>query len=130
MSDHHHLILYGNLVHSLQKFGMAKEFVERTCNDLWRQFTAGQLKSSNRKAVVRPLGANKSWLFTLFGKKDDEHPVSIAYISAKEKVSVGIETLVPEGNHFLPIVNDQLKHDICNECPIRPKCAVWFKPSK
>jgi hypothetical protein len=130
MSDHHHLILFGNLLGSLPAFGMVTARARRACTDLWRQFTGGQRSSSEQKSVAKPGGAHWAWLFTLSGTRARQDPVAGAYRAAIGGQHQPHEVLAPRTSTFLPIVNDTEQFDICNECPVKPRCAVWFSPTK
>ena len=130
MSDHHHLILYGNLLGSLPGFGMVATQARRACTDLWRQFTTGQRASSEEKSVAKPGGARRAWLFTLSGTQARQDPIAAAYRAAIAGQHQSNEVLAPLTSSFLPMADDKEQFDICNECPVKPRCAVWFTPPR
>ena len=130
MSDHHHLILYGNLLGSLPSFGMVATKARRACTDLWRQFTTGQRASSEEKSVAKPGGARRAWLFTLSGTQARQDPIAAAYRAAIIGQHQSNEVLAPLASSFLPMADDTEQFDICNECPVKPRCAVWFTPPR
>ena len=123
-SEHHHSMLFGNL------FGH-NQALKRLVNDLWRQLTKGQRASSEAKAVVRS-ERMRPWLFTLAGNREDgpvgTDPVSRAYQSAKEFRLPTVDVVAPKLTVYLPSAHDDSKNDVCNACPIKPRCAVWHSP--
>ena len=123
LSEHHHSMLFGNL------FGR-NPGLKRLVNDLWRQFTKGQRASSEAKAVIKPGGANPSWIFTLEGKGEGTDPISLAYQSAKAASLPNVDVVAPKLTVYLPSAHDDSKNDVCNACPIKPRCAVWHSPEK
>ena len=133
-SEHHHSMLYGNL------FGR-NPGLKRLVNDLWRQFTKGQRASSEAKAVVKS-EQMRSWLFTLEGKSEAKSeakvkgkrvgsdPISRAYQSAKAEKLPTVDAVAPKLNVYLPSAHEDSENDVCNACPIKPRCAVWHSPEK
>jgi hypothetical protein len=119
-------MLFGNL------FGH-NQALKRLVNDLWRQLTKGQRASSEAKAVVRS-ERMRPWLFTLAGNQEEgpvgTDPVSRAYQSARESRLPAADAVAPKLNVYLPSAHDDSKNDVCNACPIKPRCAVWHSPEK
>lgn len=127
MSEHHHLMLYGNLLGSLPRLGMSPEFARRSCAGLWQHFTEGQRTSSEKKSVARQGGAAPAWLFTLSGAKSRSDPMSRSYKAAVDGRPLAADVLVPSDASFLPRAHSET-FDVCNECAVKPRCAVWHKP--
>ena len=127
-SEHHHLMLYGNLLGALDKTGvMPEEEAKRVCDELWQQFTPGQLRSSEEKGVVRNQ-ARAEWIYTLQGSRAGEDPGSIAYKAAINPHASGLnfESLSPDAESFLPAAHDHENDGICANCPVEPRCAAWM----
>lgn len=122
-SEHHHSMLYGNL------FGR-NSGLKRLVNDLWRHVTKGQRASSEAKAVVKPKGAKTPWLFTLGGKEKYTDPISLTYQFAKRNILPTVDDVAPQLDVYLPAPHIDSKNDVCNDCPIKPRCAVWHSPEK
>ena len=129
-AEHHQIMLYGNLLGGYPN-------LKRLINDLWRQVTKGQRASSEAKAVVKPpRGAKLQWLFTLAGKGEGKgkDPISLAYQSAAYsfKLPTVDDVVVPakQLDAYLPPAHEDVKNDVCNDCPIKPRCAVWHEPEK
>jgi hypothetical protein len=122
-SEHHHSMLYGNL------FGR-KLGIKVLVNDLFRQVTKGQRASSEAKAAVKPGGAHQAWIFTLGGRGGGIDPVSKAYQSADADKLPSVDDVAPKLNVFLPQAHEDSKNDVCKDCPIKPRCAVWRTPDK
>ena len=122
-SEHHHSMLFGNL------FGR-NPGLKRLVGDLWRQFTKGQRASSEAKAVIKPGGANSSWIFTLEGQGEGTDPISLAYQSAKASRLPDVEAIAPKLTAYLPLAHDDLKHYVCKGCPVKSRCSVWYEPEK
>ena len=116
-------MLYGNL------FGR-NPGLKRLVNDLWRHVTKGQRASSEAKAAVTPIKAPQSWIFTLEGKKGKTDPVSLAYDSAKLRKIPTVDVVAPKLDVYLPAAHVDSKNDVCNACPVKPRCAVWRSPEK
>jgi hypothetical protein len=129
MSEHHHLMLYGNLRGSLLGLGQLPAFSGQTCDGLWQQFTEGQRASSETKSVAKPGGAAPAWLFTLSGSKSRKDPMSRSYQAAMAGQHPAVSLLVPEGSAFLPKAHADA-FDVCKECAVKPRCAVWHKPDR
>lgn len=128
MSEHHHLMLYGNLIGALSSMGKSPEFSHQACGGLWQHFTNGQRTSSEKKAVCGLRGAAPAWLFTLSGAKTKDDPFSQSYRAAIEGRRPAGSQLVPKDSTFLPPAHGH-QFDVCKECAVRPRCAVWNKPT-
>lgn len=120
-SEHHHQILFGNL---LRRFSAKVQFVA----DLWRHVTPGQRESSKRNAVLASggkQGARREWLFTLGGSGKGKDPISYAYQESYSGSPVDDSVIAPNANVFLPAPGQDVTSDVCISCPVRARCAVW-----
>ena len=135
-SEHHHSILFGNILGSLVRHDRTPvPIAERITNDLWRQFTVGERESSKdpRKCRIPLAGAfsKREWLLTLRGNKSKADSLaSLAYQSA-----IGVSefpdraVVVPPGTGFLPVRNvNGGSEDICTNCPVKVRCASAVSP--
>ena len=124
-ADHHHTMLYGNVLGALIRTGrMSRERAERACDDLWRQFTAGERSSSRIKAVVKARGAREEWIWTLQGSSRDgrNSPFDIAYRSAIATTAPRVDDVVPRSARFLPLGAEHAA--ICTACPVKDRCLA------
>lgn len=126
-SEHHHMIMFGNMLRRLRQ---KTKLVE----DLWRHVTPGQRESSRKKAVLagpQGRGANYEWMFTLEGKKQKPRgnggrdPISRAYQAAILKMPINGALLAPPLSGFLPPVGSEVTNDVCVSCPVRGRCSAW-----
>jgi len=131
MSEHHHLMLYGNLINAIQRLRRRVDpaRAQRICSDLWRHYTPGQRSSSEAKArvVSDRLSASMPWVFTLGGAKTRNDSISESYKAAMGDERQPALVLSPAGASFLPSAHVS-SDDLCNSCPVKPRCAMWFKP--
>lgn len=122
-APHHQSMLYGNVEGALVKQGKDVRWTEEACSNLWAFLTAGQRQSSLAKRVVIPgqASAPPAWLLTLGGGKNSNHPMSPAYLAARNKESPEPTKIAQEAWRFLPPgVHD---HEICQHCPVRSRCS-------
>ena len=131
--DHHHAMLYGNILGALERRpAVDNGEARRIVDDLWRQLTLGERASSLAKRRVRQgQAATEEWTLTLGGFDDNAKtdPVSVAYQVAKSR-DVGpqlSDVMVPDNKAILPKRLEQ-DVDICANCPVRNNCRVWFDP--
>jgi hypothetical protein len=120
-SEHHHQILFGNLLRRLS----AKATL---VTDLWRHVTPGQRESSKRNAVLastKGAGARKEWLFTLGGSGRGQDPISHAYQESYGGTPVDDAAIAPNANVYLPVAGHDVTSDVCISCPVRARCATW-----
>lgn len=126
-TPHTQRMLFGNVQGALQKnwnWKLDEKRAVQVTKDMWRQFTRGERLSSYVKRVVQPSnGAFWQWIYSLGGNNHDQRPQSVAYRVAVNGPSVADEVEVPEGS-VLPIPNDIVNDDVCNMCPVKPRCAL------
>lgn len=124
-SEHHHALLYGNIIEALVKLkGMAATDALRAATDLWRNLTPGQRRSSIAMRRVHPHrnSANGLWTLTLAGRMTGTKPVDRAYRAAVEGTIQELEAFVPSDSDLLPPgINDP---STCVHCPVRRSCTV------
>jgi hypothetical protein len=128
-SEHHQTMLYGNVVGALVRLtGLDVFSALRACNDLWRYLTIGQRASSFAKAVVKPAGrsAQGHWILTLAGRMGGASPLDRAYQAAAQGSASDPHLMVPSNSQYLPPRIDNA--EVCAQCPVRPRCAVWVEP--
>ena len=133
-ADHHHQMLHGNVLGVLEEEKRwAPVRARRAVNDLWQHFTLGQRQSSEVKRVIKgvPGSARPTWLYTLGGRKDGDDPVSRAYQAAEARSPGQPEVIAPADQVFLPPAHGETdkKNKVCNDCPVKSRCAVWFDPA-
>lgn len=137
-ADHHHSFLYGNVLGVLEKDAKwAQARARRTVDDLWQHLTKGQRKSSEVKRVIKKgPSARPSWLFTLGGsfpspKNPADGPISRAYQAATNGSPGQPKVIAPADQVFLPPAHGETdkKNKVCNDCPVKSRCAVWFDPT-
>ncbi|WP_306912798.1 hypothetical protein [Arthrobacter sp. V4I6] len=126
-SEHHHSMLYGNIVGALARLKhLSAMKASRTANDLWRHFTPGQRSSSLAKRVINVTGrsAHGLWILTLAGKsRPSDNPLDLAYQTAVRGERPALDIIVPAPSEYLPPGVDD--PDVCDQCPVRLSCAVW-----
>jgi hypothetical protein len=106
-------------------------------DDLWQHLTKGQRKSSEVKRVIKKgPSARPSWLFTLGGsfpspKNPADGPISRAYQAATNGSPGQPKVIAPADQVFLPPAHGETdkKNKVCNDCPVKSRCAVWFDPT-
>jgi hypothetical protein len=124
-SEHHHAMLFGNVIGALQKNRLASPGrAERIADDLWEQLSAGERRSSRAKAVVLPAvrSASVEWLLTLAGSQNGTDRLSAAYRAARERVHPAPAIVATAGVGFLPR-RPEISEDICLSCPVAVRCA-------
>jgi len=125
--DHHHAMLYGNVVGSLSHRGRLSEAAAiRVCTDLWRNMSEAERISSMTKSVVTPKGASPVWNFTLSGSRNGNGAHDIAYQIARGEKALDPLRMADGERVFLPVPLDTDEMGkICENCAVRPRCAVW-----
>jgi len=135
-SEHHHPILYGNILGFLVRYkNVAAPIAERLANGLWKQFTVGERESSKAKRRIRPVGMSpkREWILTLGGSQAPKNDsLSLTYQAAfTEGWQPEVENLVPAGSVYLPPRDvDAISEDICKNCPVKVRCFAADDPAE
>lgn len=122
-SEHHHSILYGNMVGALVKLRkMAVMPAVRAANDLWRYLTPGQRQSSTAKRVVHTHrgSADGLWTLTLGGSRRGSKEIDRAYQAAVDGRIPTLDIIAPAGSEYLP--PGISVPSVCGHCPVRDSC--------
>jgi hypothetical protein len=127
---HMQSMLYGNVIGVMARRGRlqrSNDAIRQLAADLWRQFTPGERHSSLVKRRVMPSGptARWQWIFTLGGSKTGTEPTDRAYQAASD-VTVGIPVAAlvgPEVGAIIPPRPLDVTAQICDMCPVAPRCS-------
>ena len=135
-SEHHHSILFGNILGSLVRHDRtALPIAERVANGLWEQFTIGERESSKGKSRIPMSGpyAQREWLLTLGGSKDKKtDALSLAYqATLPGGIQPSADVVIPDGVGHLPPRNaNAISEDICKSCPVKVRCFAADDPDE
>ena len=135
-STHTQSMLYGNVMGVMARrgrFQRSTAAIRQLADDLWRQFTPGERRSSLEKRRVLASGPSVrwQWIFTLGGRRSGTTPTERAYQAAAGfTVGIPVSAVVgPDLEAIIPPRPAEVTVDICNMCPVASRCAERMHPT-